>query len=318
LQVRLLGPVEVIDDQGAVVPLASSRQRLLLAALCLRAGEAASTDWLVELLWGDAVPQDPTAALQSQMTRLRRRLGPGIPIATVPGAYRMEAPDIVDAVRFRRLVARTTIGGGLDALAGLEEALAMWRGRPLADLDHPALDAHVASLVEAHAAAAERRIAALIEHGAHAEAATAARNLSTIEPFREAPVALLMEALVRAGRPGEALELYERFRRTLADQLGLDPSAELRAKQRRVLEASIDPTRRALPREPNSSLVGRDDTLRRLVELLGGPGLVTLTGPGGSVRPGWQCAPPTPSRADTATARGSATSAPCLMGDPCR
>ncbi len=139
MEVRLLGPIEVIDDQGAVVPLASTRQRVLLAGLCVRAGEVAGTDWLVELLWGDALPQDPPAALQSQMSRLRRRLGPGVPIVTVPGGYRMQAPGIVDAVRFRRLVAETGNDSERNVLPGLEAALAMWRGRPLADLGRSCL-----------------------------------------------------------------------------------------------------------------------------------------------------------------------------------
>ncbi len=281
MQVRLLGPVEVIDDQGAVVPLASPRQRVLLAGLCVHAGQVASTDWLVELLWGDDLPRDPPAALQSQMSRLRRRLGPGVPIATVPGGYRMAAPGIVDAVRFRRLAAETGNGREQDVLPGLEAALAMWRGRPLADLDHPLLDPLVSALVEDYTAVAEKRIAVLIEQGAHGEAAAAAGQLTAAEPFREGLVALRMQALARAGRPGEALEVYERFRRALADELGLDPSAELREAHRRVLEASTDPARRALPAVPKTSLVGRGDTLAALAELLGEAGLVTLTGPGG-------------------------------------
>lgn len=281
MKIRLLGPVEVIDDQGSAVPLASARQRLLLAGLCLRAGEVAGTDWLVELLWGDALPHDPAAALQSQMSRLRRRLGPGVPIVTVPDGYRMDAPGIVDTVGFRWLAAETRNGSGRDVLPGLEAALAMWQGRPLADLDHPLLDPHISGLNDDYAVVAERRIAALLETGAHAEAASAARQLTVIKPYQDGPVALHMEALTRAGRLSEALDVYERFRRGLADQLGLGPSAELRETHRRVLEASTDPTRRPLPALPTTSLVGREDTLATLVELLGQAGLVTLAGPGG-------------------------------------
>jgi predicted ATPase/DNA-binding SARP family transcriptional activator len=288
LRVGLLGPVEVIDDQGAAVSLASSRQRLLLAGLCLRAGEFVGSDWLVELLWSGALPEDPTAALQSQMSRLRRRLGPGVPVTTIPGGYRMEAPEIVDAIQFRRLAVEASSRRGRDApaaldavLGTLDAALALWRGRPLADLDHPLLDHDVSSLVQDYAAVAEKRIVALIEKGAHSEAVAAAKKLSKTEPFRESLVALHMEALARAGRPSDALDVYERFRRTLAHELGLDPSTELREAHRRVLATSTDPVRRALPVEPRTSLVGRDDTVATLVELLSDPGLVTLTGPGG-------------------------------------
>src|SRR5579859_5394868 len=128
VEIRLLGPVEVVDDAGAVVALASARQRLLVAGLCVRAGDVVAADTLVELLWGDALPADPAAALQSQMSRLRRRLGPAAAIATVPGGYRFANPGIVDVVRFRRLLERARRGA--DGVA-VEEALALWRGRPL-------------------------------------------------------------------------------------------------------------------------------------------------------------------------------------------
>jgi len=278
VQIRLLGPVEVIDDNGAPVPLASVRQRLLVAGLCLRAGEVISPDALVELLWGDALPADPTAALQSQVSRLRRRLGPDAPITTVPGGYSFANPDMVDVVCFRRLLKQAR---SRTDLAAVEEALALWRGRPLADLDCPQLEPAISALEDDRADAAERGVAALTEAGRYAEAAAAAEELARVLPFRERPVTLRMDALAKSGRHRDALAVYESFRRELADELGLDPSAVLRDAHRRILESATDPTRRRLPAPPSTSLVGRQEALAALVARLDQPGLVTLTGPGG-------------------------------------
>ena len=278
MQIRLLGPVEVIDDNGAPVPLTSVRQRLLVAGLCLRAGEVVSPDALVELLWGDALPADPTAALQSQMSRLRRRLGPDAPITTVAGGYRFAKPGIVDVVCFGRLLKRARSGTD-PAAAG--EALALWRGRPLSDLDCPHLEPAISALEDERADATEHRIATLIESGRYAEAAAAAEDLARAVPFRERPVALHMDALAKSGRHRDALAVYQSFRRTLADELGLDPSAVLRDAHRRILESATDPTRRPPPAPPSTPLVGRQEALAALVARVGNTGLVTLTGPGG-------------------------------------
>ena len=279
MEIRLLGPVEVIDDSGATVPLASSRQRLLVAGLCLRAGTVVGPDSLVELLWGDTLPADPAAALQSQMSRLRRRLGPSATITTEPGGYRFATSDIVDVVRFRRLVARARSSPG--ELAAVEEALSLWRGEPLADLDSPQLEPAVSSLEDERADAMERRTAALINSGRYAEAAAAAEELARALPFRERPVTLRMDALAKSGRHRDALWAYEAFRRCLSEELGLDPSADLRDAHRRILESATDPTRRALPTVPRTTLIGRDEALAALGADLDNLGLVTITGPGG-------------------------------------
>ncbi len=278
MQIRLLGPVEVIDDNGAPVPLASVRQRLLVVGLCLRAGEVVSPDALVELLWGDALPADPTAALQSQMSRLRHRLGPDAPIRTVPGGYRFANPELVDVVCFRLLLKRAR---SRTDLAAAEEALALWRGRPLSDLDCPQLEPAVSALEDDRADAAERRVAALIDSGRYAEAAAAAEELARALPFRERLVTLRMDALAKSGRHRDALRAYAAFRRCLSEELGLDPSADLRDAHRRILESATDPTRRALPAVPRTSLIGRDEALAALGAGLDNAGLVTITGPGG-------------------------------------
>lgn len=280
MQIRLLGPVEVVGDDGVEHRLASSRQRLLLAALAAHAGNVVTADALIELLWADRLPSDPLAALQSQVSRLRRRLGPAVPIVTAAGGYRLEAGGMVDAVRFRRLLdhARRETG---DALGTLEEALALWRGTPLAGLDAPQLDPIVTKLEEERAEAAERRVLALLGLGRYGEAAAHAGELAVAAPFRERPVALRMEALARGGRHAEALGIYAAFRRSLADELGLDPSAELAGLQARILRDSAEPTSAVLPPEPATSLIGRENELAAVIGRMRGSRLVTLTGPGG-------------------------------------
>jgi len=280
VQIRLLGPVEVLGDNGVERRLASSRQRLLLAGLAAHAGDVITADALIELLWGDCLPSHPLAALQSQVSRLRRRLGPSAPIVTAAGGYRLEAAEMVDAVRFRRLLDRARRETG-DALVALEEALGLWRGTPLGGLDAPGLDLIVTKLQEEHADAAERRVLALLGLGRYGEAAAHAGELAAAASFRERPVALQMEALARAGRHAEALRVYAAFGRSLAEELGLDPSTELAGLQQRILQASAGPASAALPPAPATSLVGREDELAAAISHLRSGRLVTLTGPGG-------------------------------------
>jgi predicted ATPase/DNA-binding SARP family transcriptional activator len=280
VQIRLLGPVEVLGDDGVEHRLASPRQRLLLAGLAAHAGDVVTADSLIEMLWGDCLPADPLAALQSQVSRLRRRLGPSAPIVTVAGGYRLEAAEMVDAVRFRRLLDRARRETG-DALVALEEALGLWRGTPMGGLDAPGLDLIAAALQEEHADAAERRVLALLGLGRYGEAAACAGELAAAAPFRERPVALQMEALARGGRHAEALHVYAAFGRSLAEELGLDPSSELADLQQRILHASTGPAPAALPPVPATSLVGREDELAAAIRHLRSGRLVTLTGPGG-------------------------------------
>jgi predicted ATPase/DNA-binding SARP family transcriptional activator len=281
VEIRLLGPVEVLGEDGAPLPLASARQRLLLAGLCLCAGEVVSTDALIELLWGEALPEDPRGALQSQVSRLRRRLGPPASIAATPSGYRFVPAELVDALRFRSLVARARRGRG-DDLALLEEALALWRGRPMADLDFVQLGPAIAALEADHADAAERRVVALLALDRYGEAGIAAGELAAALPFQERPVALHMESLAKGGRHGEALRVYEAFRSALAEGLGLEPSDELRRLHSQIVGGGSD--RLGSPRVPplpGSSLVGRATVIADLLGHLKRARLVTLTGPGG-------------------------------------
>jgi predicted ATPase/DNA-binding SARP family transcriptional activator len=280
VQIRVLGPVEVLGDDGMEHQLASPRQRLLLAGLAAHAGDVVTADALIELLWGDCLPSHPLAALQSQVSRLRRRLGASVPIVMAAGGYRLDAAEIVDAVRFRQLLDHVRRGGG-DTLAALEEALGLWRRAPMGGLDAPGLDVIAARLEEEYADAAERWVLALLGLGRYGEAAACAGKLAAEAPFRERPVALQMEALARGGRHAEALRVYAAFGRSLAEELGLDPSTELADLQQRILQASAGPASAALPSAPGTSLVGRENDLAAAVSHLRCGRLVTLTGPGG-------------------------------------
>ncbi len=287
MEIGVLGPISVVDDGGVRVVQHSARQRLLLAGLIAAGGRILQPDELAELLWADELPADPLGALQSQVSRLRRQLRGGAAwIETVTAGYRFVCPpDRLDAACFERLLseARELQDQPAGALERLDQARALWRGRAYQDLaDRPAIAPEATRLEELRADATEFRADALLKLGRPAEAASAMRIVIADHPFRERPVAVLMRALASDGRHADALHEFERFRRALSDELGLEPSPELRA-----LEASIlrhDARRRPLVPAvgvPGNSFVGRGAEIAKVRWLLGQGRLVTLTGPGG-------------------------------------
>ncbi len=292
LEYRVLGPIEVVRaDDGSSVPLASSRQRLLLACLLAHAGHVVSADQLVEALWGEALPADPLDALQSHISRLRHRLGPSGGVETTPAGYRFTAAERLDASRFERLVDDARRADGLEAaLVAWDGALSLWRGRAFFDVaDHPAVLPIAVRLDRLRIEAAEARADTLLRLGRIGDGLAAAETLAAEEPLQERPVELVMRALAASGRSVDALRAYEAFRRRLADEVGLDPSPELRALEGEILRhegpsGEPDGTR---PPQPGglplatTSFVGREDILARVVDALGSSRLVTMTGPGG-------------------------------------
>jgi len=282
--IAVLGPVRVVGDDGALLTLGSGRQGLLLAVLVARVGRVVGADELVEALWGDGLPDHPLAALQSQVFRLRRSLAvAGIRLDHDGAGYRLSiAGGDIDVARFEELVARAHQQSAKRQVAVglLEEALGLWRGRPYLEAsDHDALRAEVARLEELYADAAELRAGLLVEMGQAAHAARAMETLAAEHPFRERPVAIRMRALARDGRHAEALRCFDVFRRTLADELGLEPSPELRALEGEILRHDLP----QVPRVglPGNSLVGREVELADIAMRLAQGRLVTLTGPGG-------------------------------------
>ncbi|MDN5860141.1 MAG: winged helix-turn-helix domain-containing protein, partial [Pseudonocardia sp.] len=290
--VAVLGPLQLTGPDGPI-KLASARQRRLLAALAAHLGQGVRSELLVEMVWaGDPAPDDPRGAVQTNVTRLRRLLPPGVGIQTVPAGYRLVAD--------RALVDVTAFADHLDAAGAthdarirlyiLDAALELWRGRPFTELDHSELAAETARLTALRTAATEMHVGALLEVGRVAECVAEAEALCIAEPLWESAVALLMRALVAAGRQCDALAAYARLRTRLADELGLDPGQELRTLEQQVLrqELPVHPphaeqpaVRTGAPRLPVSSFVGRERDLAAAADRLARSRVVTLCGPGG-------------------------------------
>ncbi|WP_433390067.1 BTAD domain-containing putative transcriptional regulator [Micromonospora sp. KLBMP9576] len=288
----VLGPTQVLLADGREIPVGGPRLRALLALLLLDAGRVVSPDRLIDGLYGEHPPRAAANALQSQVSRLRQALPAEHTVEFHPAGYRLAVdPADVDAYRFEALAeaGRHALASGdwPRATALLREALALWRGPALADvIDVAGTPAQAARLDEVRLAAAEDRIEAELALGGHAALVAELRELVTAHPFRERPRGQLMLALAAAGRPAEALAEFEDARRTLAEQLGADPSAALAAIHVGVLRGEERP---APPEDPGPGLpgqlttfVGRDEELERVGELLDERRLVTLVGPGGA------------------------------------
>ncbi|MDN5858135.1 MAG: hypothetical protein L0H84_05880, partial [Pseudonocardia sp.] len=226
--IDVLGPLRVRGPDGPI-PVPSARQRRLLLGLVARLGTPVPIDELADLGWDDP-PADPRGAVHTNIARLRRLLPEGTRIVTAPEGYQLVAErSAVDVTVFTDLLSGASASPDpRDRLSRLEAALALWRGRPYAELDHPTLHPEAARLSELRAGAAEQHGAALIAVGRIAEAIAALESLIVADPLRESAVALLMRALVTAGRQADALAEFGRLHRRLAEDLGLDPSPPLR------------------------------------------------------------------------------------------
>jgi predicted ATPase/DNA-binding SARP family transcriptional activator len=282
--IAVLGPVRVIGDENEPIPAGSLRQCVLLAVLATRLGRVVSADELVEALWVEKLPDHPMAALQSQVFRLRRQLaGVGVGLENEGSGYRLAIDrDGIDAARFEDLLAdarhRSSEPGV--AVRFLDDALGLWRGRAYHEVaDHGAVLAEANRLEELRADAAELRAALLVELGAVGDAARSMETLMDQHPFRERPVAIRMRALAQDGRHTEALSLFVAFRRTLGEELGLEPSPALRALEGEILRHDVASTPRI--GLPGNSLVGREVELAEIAGRLEPGRLLTLTGPGG-------------------------------------
>ncbi|MFC9471352.1 BTAD domain-containing putative transcriptional regulator [Nocardia sp. NPDC056952] len=297
----VLGPLAVWTDGGQSVRVPELKVRVLLGALLVEPGRIVPTDRLVEHLWDTALPANPAGSLQTRASQLRRVLGDAevggreLLVSRSPG-YLLEVADgSVDSQVFQRLLHRARATDDTAARATLlAEALALWRGEVLADLaDHEFARIPVLRLEEQRLTAVEELAQTRITLGEHDQVADELGELTALHPLRERLRSAHMLALYRSGRHGEALETYRRLREHLAEELGLDPSPELTALHRAVLEqdpalgaparpapaAPVTP-RRNLP-VPPTSLIGRADDLAAVETLIGAERLVTLTGPGG-------------------------------------
>jgi DNA-binding SARP family transcriptional activator len=279
---RILGPLEVLDE-GRLLALPGSKQRALLALLLLHVNETLTADRLIDELWAGRPPATAAKTLHAHVSRLRKALATeGDVVVTRAHGYELRLdPGHLDAHRFERLVAegRGALATGRPerATAALEEALALWRGAALADLAYePFVQREIARLEELRVSALEELIEAKLALGGHAELVGQLEALIADHPFRERLRAQLMLALYRSDRQADALQAYQHARRTLVDQLGIEPGERLRQLERAIL--AQDPTlnlqmaeRPGAPQpavmSTGSAFVGRE---RELAELAGG------------------------------------------------
>jgi predicted ATPase/DNA-binding SARP family transcriptional activator len=321
LGIGLLGPLQVRDETGRPVHVGGRQLRVLLTLLALNAGRVVPAGSLAGELWPDDPPGNPGNALQTLVSRLRaelRQAGAGDVIESHPAGYRLAVPPgAVDVMAFEELAAqgRRALANGDAGQAArvLRDALLAWRGQPLADAaGSDFAEATSARLTELRSSVLADRIEADLALGEGASLVGELRVLLSADPLAERPRAQLMRALYAAGRQAEAIAAYHEGRELLADQLGVDPSAQLEQVYLGILrgpaasreqagavtkapagphDPAPDPERAAVPAQarpsaaraqsPLTSFVGRDEDLPRLLKNLRAARLVTLTGPGG-------------------------------------
>jgi DNA-binding SARP family transcriptional activator len=286
----MLGPL-LVRDRDRVIGVSAGRQRVLLAALLVRAGQVVSADALAEVMWDGSPPDGAEATLRSHVMRLRRALGPAVGARVVtryPG-YLIEASEQeVDLLRFGSL----TQEGGAAVRAGrwgrtwelLGEGLGLWRGEPLADVPSEVLRRdQLPGLERLRLQAVEYRVDAGLQLGRHGELVTELQSLVVQEPLQERFHGQLMLALVRCGRQAEALEAYQSAREVLVEKLGTEPGIGLQELHQQILtgdpalavpgSAALAADHRAgvVPRElpaPVAGFAGRAGELAALTGLL--------------------------------------------------
>lgn len=293
VDLRVLGPLEVVVD-GEPRQLGGPLPRSLLAVLSCSPRRAVPVDALVEAVWARG-GRGSARSVQVYLSELRRVLGDPALLRSQSGGYLLDVdPGDVDAHRFEALLAEgsAAIATGDHKLGELilGRALALWRGPAFADISVEVVTEHARRLDELRLLATQAWIDALLALGRHEEAVPRLQELVAQEPTREALLGQLVLALYRCGRQAEALAAYEQGRRALAEELGLDPGAELRGLQERVLrqdpelavESAVLRARRRLPTPPTGFL-GRGREVAALTSLVrGSTRLLTITGPGGS------------------------------------
>ena len=241
LLIRVLGPLEVELD-GRALAVGGPQQCRLLALLVVHRGRVVGIDRIIEGLWPEGDPPDGASrSVLTYVSRLRAVLPAGT-LATTHGGYRLE-PDrfVCDIDDFDRLVTSAEASMPDRAIELLTEAIALWRGNPFGELggEYWAV-AESARLDERLAVAHEERATALVAIGHHARAVPDLEEMVRNHPIRERPVELLMQALRSAGRQAEAIRAFQRYRRHLADETGLEPSPALQALCDSMFDAHHD------------------------------------------------------------------------------
>lgn len=247
----LLGPLRAWRD-GTELALGSPQQRAVLAVLLLRGGRAAGTGELVDAVWGHTPPAGAVPMLRTYVSRLRKLLeparAPGAPPRLVVSAgdgYALRTEEITsDLCVFEDGLAqaerRRAAGDSRAAARLLGSALAAWQGPALGGVPGPFARAERARLAERRLGAQEYRLRVELELGRHEAVLPELKALRAAQPLREAVCELLLVALSRCGRQAEALDVYARTRRTLVDELGIEPGPSLRAAHARLLSGTPD------------------------------------------------------------------------------
>jgi DNA-binding SARP family transcriptional activator len=302
----ILGPLEVLDN-GSQVAVGGARPRALLALLVIHANETLGTERLIDELWGERPPATAAKTVQVHVSRLRKALeqprGQDRPelILTRERGYELRVdPERIDARRFERFlgVGRRELAAGHPGRAQslLEEALSLWRGPPLAEFAYEQFaQDEIARLAELRVGALEELIEAKLALADHAEVVGTLEQLVREHPYRERLRAQLMLAFYRCDRQADALQVYQDARRTLVEELGIEPAQRLRELERAILaqdpeliltsgeRAATEPPAQAPPipfvgreRELSELIAGLDDSCAgrgRLFLLVGEPGI---------------------------------------------
>ncbi|NLS09160.1 AfsR/SARP family transcriptional regulator [Nesterenkonia sp. MY13] len=316
MRVEVLGPIQLRDDEAEVVDVPERKVRALLAALIAAAGETISAETLIDRVWGEDLPSNPSRVLQAKLSQLRSLLEQAAPgakdmLVRSPGGYSLQvSAGASDAAAFREAVQTASQLSGAQRAEHLKDALGLWRGAAYAEFaDELWLMPEVSQLQQERLTAVEIAAESLIETGAAEEAVSLAAPYFAQHPTREGLAAPLLLGYYRSRRQPEALAAYERLRAHLADELGVEPSAELQDLHLKILRqdpelAPVVETRapagpgthspdqvspegngvtsagRWLPSYA-SAFFGREQELAEIQDLLSHHRLVTLLGIGG-------------------------------------
>ncbi|MGW5875273.1 BTAD domain-containing putative transcriptional regulator [Nocardiopsis terrae] len=289
MRVEMLGSFGVRDGHGRPLTVPGGRVVSLLARLALSPGQVVPTGALLEDLWDGAPPDGGHSTVQRLASRARSHLRDrGVtdlgPVAT-PGGYMLDVPsEEVDSHVFEQLAVR---GGALlrghdphGAAETLRRALELWRDEPLVDVRGRFAETERQRLAELRLSATEDLIESGIRAGDKGDPVPELRAVCDAHPLRERCHGLLVLALRRSGRDGEALAAYERLRTTLAEELGTEPAPWLRELHTNILRA-VAPPRHGWSNPYLTRFFGRERELESIGALLGRTRLVTLLGPGG-------------------------------------
>ncbi|MGH3507236.1 MAG: BTAD domain-containing putative transcriptional regulator, partial [Nocardioidaceae bacterium] len=283
MQFGILGPLEVLHD-GARLHMGGVRRRAVLARLLVDPGRTVTTERIIDDVWLDEPPSTARKSVQKYVSELRSTL-PEPVLQTTGAGYVLDIDaDTLDAWRFERLVIERDYS----------MALALWRGDVLADLGGLAfVDAERVRLGELRLVAWQGHLESELAAGRHEQVVAELTELLAAHPMRERLVQLQMLALYRSGRQSEALDAFHRHRQLLSEEMGVDPSKELRDLQVTILrqDPGLDlpvSARQSAARSPAgnlpaplSSFIGRERELSMISHALTGNRIVSLTGPGG-------------------------------------